>query len=131
MRLDESLYSIKNIGENGLLLGESNRLVGLPVNEKSCLPPMIFQDKACSDTTHKRQLQAHREEPEDDVFVFTNDTIYIDPGISGEMKKKVCPCQLLLHSIMVDTPPPTCFRKKTIIFWLLLLIEYNIKSPNG
>uniref|UniRef100_A0A453KUE1 DUF6699 domain-containing protein n=1 Tax=Aegilops tauschii subsp. strangulata TaxID=200361 RepID=A0A453KUE1_AEGTS len=87
-RLDESLYSIKNIGENGLLLGESNRLVGLPVNEKSCLPPMIFQDKACSDTTHKRQLQAHREEPEDDVFVFTNDTIYIDPGISGEMKKK-------------------------------------------
>uniref|UniRef100_A0A453KUD5 BRCT domain-containing protein n=1 Tax=Aegilops tauschii subsp. strangulata TaxID=200361 RepID=A0A453KUD5_AEGTS len=89
MRLDESLYSIKNIGENGLLLGESNRLVGLPVNEKSCLPPMIFQDKACSDTTHKRQLQAHREEPEDDVFVFTNDTIYIDPGISGEMKKKI------------------------------------------
>ncbi|VAI32483.1 unnamed protein product [Triticum turgidum subsp. durum] len=89
MRLDESLYSIKNIGENGLPLGESNRLVGLPVNEKSCLPPMIFQDKACSDTTLKRQLQAHREEPEHDVFVFTNDTIYIDPGISGEMKKKI------------------------------------------
>ncbi|EMS60593.1 hypothetical protein TRIUR3_16582 [Triticum urartu] len=89
MRLDESLYSIKNIGENGLPLGESNRLVGLPVNEKSCLPPMIFQDKACSDTTRKHQLQAHREEPEHDVFIFTNDTIYIDPGISGEMKKKI------------------------------------------
>ncbi|XP_037432641.1 uncharacterized protein LOC119299547 [Triticum dicoccoides] len=89
MRLDESLYSIKNIGENGLPLGESNRLVGLPVNEKSCLPPMIFQDKACSDTTRKHQLQAHREEPEHDVFVFTNETIYIDPGISGEMKKKI------------------------------------------
>ncbi|CAM0951520.1 unnamed protein product [Alopecurus aequalis] len=89
MRLDESLYSIKNIGENGRPLGEFNRLVGVPVSENSCLPPMIFQDKACSDTTHKHRLQAHREEPEHDVFVFTNHTIYIDPGISGEMKKKI------------------------------------------
>jgi hypothetical protein len=91
VRLDESLYSIKNIGENGRPLGEFNRLVGVPVDEKSCLPPMVFQDKACSDATqkHRDELQAHREEPEQDVFVFTNHTIYIDPGISGEMKKKV------------------------------------------
>ncbi|KAM0823679.1 hypothetical protein ACQ4PT_070714 [Festuca glaucescens] len=89
MRLDESLYSIRNIGENGRPLGEFNRLVGAPVSEKSCLPPMVFQDKACSDTTKKHQLQAHREEPEHDVFVFTNHTIYIDPGISGDMKKKI------------------------------------------
>jgi hypothetical protein len=97
VRLDESLYSIRNIGENGQPLGEFNRLVGAPVSEKSCLPPMVFQDKACSDTTQKRRLQAHREEPEHDVFVFTNHTIYIDPGISGEMKKKVwSPCRFLL-----------------------------------
>ncbi|KAM0848919.1 hypothetical protein ACQ4PT_054066 [Festuca glaucescens] len=89
MRLDESLYSIRNIGENGRPLGEFNRLVGAPVSENSCLPPMVFQDKACSDTTQKHRLQAHREEPEHDVFVFTNHTIYIDPGLSGEMKKKI------------------------------------------
>uniref|UniRef100_A0ACD5YFY1 Uncharacterized protein n=1 Tax=Avena sativa TaxID=4498 RepID=A0ACD5YFY1_AVESA len=90
MRLDESLYSIKNVGENGRPLGEFNRLAGAPVDEKSCLPPMVFQDKACSDTTQKHhQLQAHREEPEHDVFLFTDHTIYIDPGISGEMKKKI------------------------------------------
>ncbi|KAM0870341.1 hypothetical protein ACQ4PT_040072 [Festuca glaucescens] len=88
MRLDESLYSIRNIGESGRPLGEFNRLVGAPVSEKLCLPPMVFQDKACSDATQKRRLQAHREEPEHDVFVFANHTIYIDPGISGEMKKK-------------------------------------------
>jgi hypothetical protein len=89
VRLDESLYSIKNIGENGRPLGDFSRLVGAPVDEKSCLPPMVFQDKACSDATQKHQLQAYREEPEQDVFVFTDHTIYIDPGISGEMKKKV------------------------------------------
>ncbi|PNT64680.1 hypothetical protein BRADI_4g31300v3 [Brachypodium distachyon] len=89
MRLDESLYSIKNMGENGLPLGEFNRLVGVPVSEQSCLPPMIFQDKACSGATQKHQLQGPREKPEHDLFVFANDTIYIDPGISGEMKKKI------------------------------------------
>ncbi|CAN6204574.1 unnamed protein product [Urochloa humidicola] len=89
MRLDESLYAIKNIGENGLPLGEFNRLVGVPVDEKSCLPPIIFQDKACSDATRKPPLQTPRKEAGSDELVFMNDTIYIDPGISGEMKKKI------------------------------------------
>ncbi|XP_062194393.1 uncharacterized protein LOC133897618 isoform X2 [Phragmites australis] len=89
MRLDESLYNIKNIGENGLPLGEFNRLVGVPVSEKSCLPPMIFQDKAYSDTTRKHALQTPRKEGGRDEFVFMNDTIYMDPGISGEMRKKI------------------------------------------
>uniref|UniRef100_A0A0E0M1Q7 BRCT domain-containing protein n=1 Tax=Oryza punctata TaxID=4537 RepID=A0A0E0M1Q7_ORYPU len=89
MRLDESLYSIKNIGENGMPLGEFNRLVGAPVSESSCLPPMMFQEKAFSDTTEKHRLQTSRKEYDHDEFVFTNDSIYIDPGISGEMRKKV------------------------------------------
>ncbi|CAN6224578.1 unnamed protein product [Urochloa humidicola] len=89
MRLDESLYAIKNIGENDLPLGEFNRLVGVPVDEKSCLPPIIFQDKACSDTTRKQPLQTPRKETGSDELVFMNDTIYIDPRISGEMKKKI------------------------------------------
>ncbi|KAF0913981.1 hypothetical protein E2562_025392 [Oryza meyeriana var. granulata] len=89
MRLDESSYSIKNIGENGMPLREFNQLVGAPVSENSCLPPMIFQDKACSDTTEKHRLQTPRKEDDHNEFVFTNDSIYIDPGISGEMRKKV------------------------------------------
>ncbi|CAL5081639.1 unnamed protein product [Urochloa decumbens] len=89
MRLDESLYAIKNIGENGLPLGEFNRRVGVPVDEKSCLPPIIFQDKACSDTTREPPLQTPRNETGGDELVFEDDTIYVDPGISGEMKKKI------------------------------------------
>uniref|UniRef100_A0A0E0QRY5 BRCT domain-containing protein n=1 Tax=Oryza rufipogon TaxID=4529 RepID=A0A0E0QRY5_ORYRU len=89
MRLDESLYSIKNIGENGMPLGEFNRLVGAPVSGNSCLPPMMFQEKTFSDTTEKHRLQTSRKEHDHDEFLFTNDSIYIDPGISGEMRKKV------------------------------------------
>ncbi|XP_015696658.1 uncharacterized protein LOC102720908 [Oryza brachyantha] len=89
MRLDESLYSIKNIGENGMPLGEFNRLVGAPVGENSCLPPMVSQEKAFSNTTEKHRLQTSRKEHDHDEYVFTNDSIYIDPGISGEMRKKV------------------------------------------
>ncbi|OEL32950.1 hypothetical protein BAE44_0006031 [Dichanthelium oligosanthes] len=89
MRLDESLYAIKNIGENGLPLGEFNRLAGVPVDEKSCLPPMIFQDKVCSDTIRKHPPQTPRKESGSDELVFMNDTIYIDLGISSEMKKKI------------------------------------------
>ncbi|XP_066390303.1 uncharacterized protein [Miscanthus floridulus] len=89
MRLDESLYAIKSIGDNGVPLGEFNRLVGVPVNEKSCLPPQIFQDKACSDMTRKHSLQTPGEKGGHDGLVFVNDTIYIDPGISDEMRKKL------------------------------------------
>ncbi|KAG8056882.1 hypothetical protein GUJ93_ZPchr0002g25958 [Zizania palustris] len=61
MRLDESLYSIKNIGENGTPL----------------------------DTAQKHQLQTPRKGHDHGEFIFTNDSVYIDPGISGEMRKKV------------------------------------------
>lgn len=89
MRLDESLYAIKNIGENGLPLGEVNRFIGVPVHEKSCLPPMIYQDKACSNTIRKHLPQAPRKESSNHELIFMNDIIYIDPGVSNEMKKKV------------------------------------------
>ncbi|NP_001333458.1 uncharacterized protein LOC103632816 [Zea mays] len=89
MRLDESLYAIKSIGENGVPPGEFSRLVGVPVNEKSCLPPLIFQDKACSDMTQKHSLQTPGNGGGHDGLVFMNDTIYIDPGISDEMRKKI------------------------------------------
>ncbi|KAF8695403.1 hypothetical protein HU200_037637 [Digitaria exilis] len=89
MRLDESLYAIKNIGENGLPLGESNRFIGVPVDEKSCLPPMIYQDKACSNTIRKHLPQTPRKESSNHELIFMNDTIYIDPGVSDEMKKKI------------------------------------------
>jgi hypothetical protein len=117
VRLDESLYSIKNIGENGRPLGDFNRLVGTPVDEKSCLPPMVFQDKACSDASQRHQLQAHREGPEHDVFVFTDHTIYIDPEISGEMKKKVTSIAASFHNGWHLSLLNHRFLEENLVFW--------------
>lgn len=120
MRLDESLYAIKNIGENGLPLGEFNRFIAVTVDEKSCLPPMIFQDKACSDATRKHPPQTPMKESGNDELVFMNDTIYIDPGISGEMKKKVLPNPFLscFHdgSCITRNHQTATFRQEKMIF---------------
>jgi hypothetical protein len=132
VRLDESLYAIKNIGENGLPLGEFNRFIAVPVDEKSCLPPMIFQDKACSDATRKHPPQAPRKESGNNELVFMNDTIYIDPGISGDMKKKVLLSSLLScygdGSCITRNHQIATFRQEKMIFLLFLLME-GLKNP--
>ncbi|XP_020080437.1 uncharacterized protein LOC109704122 isoform X1 [Ananas comosus] len=89
VRLNESLYSVKNIGENGFPLGEFNRLVGLPGSEKSCLPVMAFEDHKFSNTARQHQLESTRKELKTAGSVFSNDSIYIDSDISGELKEKL------------------------------------------
>ena len=88
MRLSESLYSVKSTGDNGLPLGEFNRLVDIPGNENSCLPLITFGDGKSLDLTRQNQLQSSGENSKDGYF-FSNDVLYIDSNISGEMRKKV------------------------------------------
>lgn len=89
VRLDESLYSIKSVGESGLPLGEFNRLVGLPGSEKSCLPAVALGDERPSNTAGQLHLHSSTIEQRARGSVFLNDCIYIDSGISHELKKKV------------------------------------------
>ncbi|XP_072980616.1 uncharacterized protein [Typha angustifolia] len=88
VRLSESLYSVKSTGDNGLPLGEFNRLVDIPGNENSCLPLITFGDGKSSDLTRQNQLQSSGENSKDGYF-FSNDVLYIDSNISGEMRKKI------------------------------------------
>ncbi|XP_073110060.1 uncharacterized protein [Elaeis guineensis] len=88
-RLNESLYRIKSVGESGLPSGEFNRLVGLPGSEKSCLPAIAFEDERSSNTTGQPQLPSSVKEIRAGGSVFSNDCIYIDSGVSYELKKKV------------------------------------------
>ena len=89
MRLSESLYGVKRAGENGMLLGELNQLVGLPGAEKSCLPHGVFEDEKPLSTTWQRHLQSSRKERGSGGAVLSNGCIYIDPDVSSELKKKV------------------------------------------
>lgn len=88
-RLNESLYSIKSVGESGLPLGEVNRLVGLTGSEKSCLPAIAFGDETSSNAAGQPQLPLSIKELRAGVSVFSNDCIFIDSGVSCELKKKV------------------------------------------
>ncbi|XP_008792858.1 uncharacterized protein LOC103709336 isoform X2 [Phoenix dactylifera] len=89
MRLNESLYSIKSVGESGLPLGEFNRLVELPGSEKSCLPAIAFGDERSSNTAGQPHLPSSVKELRAGGSVLSNDCIYIDSGVSYELKKKV------------------------------------------
>jgi hypothetical protein len=61
-----------------------------------------------------------------------NDTIYIDPGISGDMKKKVLLSSLLScygdGSCITRNHQIATFRQEKMIFLLFLLME-GLKNP--
>jgi hypothetical protein len=78
VRLNESLYSLSSLGENGLPLGELNQVAVLPGNEKYCLPLAVIEEAKSS----KREWEGRR-------YIFTEDAFYIDPDMSAETKNKV------------------------------------------
>lgn len=89
MRLSESLYGVRFAGQNGMPLGELNQLIGLPGVAKSCLPLRVFEDEKPSCTMWQSHLQFSREELRSDGAVLSGGSIYVDPDISAELKKKV------------------------------------------
>ncbi|XP_020571366.1 uncharacterized protein LOC110018406 isoform X2 [Phalaenopsis equestris] len=91
MRLNESLYIIKNVGEHGFPLVDSDVSSALPGTEKSCLPlAHIDVDKSSNRINQTGQLcqQPLRNECSSGSL-FSNDFIFIDPDVSVELKKKV------------------------------------------
>ncbi|KAJ1701445.1 hypothetical protein LUZ63_001224 [Rhynchospora breviuscula] len=78
VRLDESLYSVGSLGENGLPLGELNRVAVLPGSERSCIPLAAIEEAKSS----KREFEGSRH-------IFSEDAIYMDPDISAETKSKI------------------------------------------
>lgn len=78
VRLNESLYSVRSLGENGLPLQELNQLAVLPGSQKSCLPLAVIEEAKSS----KREFEGRRP-------VFSEDVFYIDSNISVETKNKV------------------------------------------
>lgn len=85
VRLSESLYSVRCIGENGML----NQLAGLPGAEKSCLPLGVFEDERQLSTIWQGHLRTSRKELLSGDAVLSSESIYVDSDVSAELKKKV------------------------------------------
>ncbi|KAM3759052.1 hypothetical protein ACB098_01G091800 [Castanea mollissima] len=87
VRLSESLYSVKNCGENGMRLDELNRLAGFSGTENSCLPVGTLGAKKF-DMIEKSRFSG-REFNRSTSSTLSGHSLYVDPDISAELHNKV------------------------------------------
>lgn len=87
--MNESLYSVRRPGENGMPLGELNQLVGLSGAEKSCLPHGVFENEESLSTRCQNQPQSSMKELMSGGSILSSYCIHIDSDIPAELKKKV------------------------------------------
>lgn len=89
VRLSESLYGVKNVGENGMRLDEFNRLVGSTGPENSCLPVGIRENAKQSDMNQEPRLWSRREAKKSMESTLSGCSMYVDLDISSELRSKV------------------------------------------
>lgn len=82
MRLTESLYVVKNLGENHTPKDDFN-------NGNSCLPVAMLENAKQSNTVEKPILVSSSEELKRRGSVFSGQSIYVDPEVSAELQNKV------------------------------------------
>lgn len=88
MRLSESLYCVKSVEENGMLLDELSRLAGFASSESSCLPVGIHVAKQ-SNTIEESHLWLSGREFSTSADSLSGHSMYVDPDISSELHNKV------------------------------------------
>ncbi|KAA8538721.1 hypothetical protein F0562_028298 [Nyssa sinensis] len=89
VRLNESLYSVRSVGENGMHMNDLNRLIQYAGTENSCLPVGLHDHTKQSDMI---------EEPHcfpEDVFkrsmesTLSGHSLFVDLDVSTELRSKV------------------------------------------
>ncbi|XVF35246.1 hypothetical protein REPUB_Repub18cG0129100 [Reevesia pubescens] len=88
VRLSESLYTVKGVGEHGTHVDELNRLVS-NASESSCLPAS-FHEARKIDMIEKPHVQFSGRNPNKSMdSMLSGHTLYIDSDISDELRNKV------------------------------------------
>ncbi|XP_010261804.1 PREDICTED: uncharacterized protein LOC104600519 isoform X2 [Nelumbo nucifera] len=103
VRLSESLYSVKSVGEHGLKVEDLNRVVGFVGAENSCLPLGLHEDtKKSSQTQQKHQPFLGKESGKNSASVLAGHSIYVDSDISDDLRSKVIDAATREGAIFVD-----------------------------
>ncbi|KAJ6382581.1 hypothetical protein OIU77_031094 [Salix suchowensis] len=89
VRLSESLYSVKSVGENGACLDEMNRLVGFTGAENVCLPVGINDAKQFNKSEALHQLSSGRSPIKSIGLNMSGNSMYVDSDISDDLRSKV------------------------------------------
>ncbi|KAI9192159.1 hypothetical protein LWI28_019009 [Acer negundo] len=102
VRLSESLYTVKSIGEHGMHLDKLNRLVGFTGTENSCLPAGIYESKQ-HDKTGKPNLQfSDKDSNRSPGPTLSGHYMYVDSDISEELRNKVFEAAAKEGAMLVD-----------------------------
>ncbi|XP_062023401.1 uncharacterized protein LOC133739633 [Rosa rugosa] len=89
VRLSESLYSIKSLGQNGIRLDELNRLVGFSGTEHSCLPVGAHGIKQLSMIEEPQFSGRESNCNRSSDSTLSGHSMYVDLDISAELRNKV------------------------------------------
>ncbi|KAK3213278.1 hypothetical protein Dsin_017984 [Dipteronia sinensis] len=102
VRLSESLYTVKSIGEHGMHLDKLNRFVGFTGIENSCLPAGIYESKQY-DKTGKPNLQfSDKDSNRSPGLTLSGHYMYVDSDISEELRNKVFEAVAKEGAMLVD-----------------------------
>ncbi|KAG4190200.1 hypothetical protein ERO13_A07G018700v2 [Gossypium hirsutum] len=101
VRLSESLYTVKGVGENGSRVDELKWLVST-ASESSCLPAS-FHDTKKIDMVGKPHVRYSRSDPKNSLSsMLSGHTLYIDSDISDELRNKVLEAASKEGALVVD-----------------------------
>ncbi|CAI0448265.1 unnamed protein product [Linum tenue] len=90
VRLSESLYAVKNLGDNGVRLDDLNRLVGFTDAENSCFPDGVSNSKQFDMTERPAHKHAPRKASScSNDLIFSGNAMFVDPDVSNDLKIKV------------------------------------------
>jgi hypothetical protein len=89
VRLSESLYSVKSVGENGARVDEMNRLVGFTGAENVCLPVGINDAKQFNKSEGLHQLSSGRSPIKSIGLNLSGNSMYVDSDISDDLRSRV------------------------------------------
>ncbi|KAL3744584.1 hypothetical protein ACJRO7_013798 [Eucalyptus globulus] len=90
VRLSETLYSVKSIGDTGGKIEELHRARGITGAGNSCLPASIHEAKKLERTEESHLLSSGREPQRSvDSMTLSGQSVYLDSDISTELQNKV------------------------------------------
>ncbi|KAI4379613.1 hypothetical protein MLD38_005889 [Melastoma candidum] len=90
VRLNESLYGVKNMKNYDNRIDELSRIMGFTGAENSCLPPGIHNPKKPGITEESKPWYSERVNHRDlDSNTLSGHTVYVDSDISADLRNKV------------------------------------------
>lgn len=87
VRLSESLYSVKGVGQDGLSVDDIDGLAQRASRQRSCLPVALPENSKPPHMIEEPLMHTEREPNRRTLF---NHTFYVDADVSDELRSKVC-----------------------------------------